>query len=315
MRCIFAGTPEVAVPVVEALSKSSHELVGVITRPDARRRRGRTLYPSPVAQWAEAAGVPVIKTDRITPEAHTRIADFQADVAVVVAYGALIPSATLSLPCHGWLNLHFSSLPRWRGAAPVQRAIQAGDTSVGACIFRLEEGLDTGPVLDCVSHPLSDTDTASQMLDFLARSGAQRMVSVLDQLAAGTACAVPQPSSGVTYAHKIEKEEAFIDFQQDASAVARRIHAVTDNPGAWTWRGEQRLKLGAVEPVFCLEAELASLPAGSIIVQKNEVLVSCDTGALRLGTVAPAGKGWMPAVAWARGARIVEGEQLGGSYE
>ncbi|OKL49999.1 methionyl-tRNA formyltransferase [Boudabousia marimammalium] len=311
MRCIFAGTPEVAIPVLKALAESSHEVAAVLTRPDAPKGRGRTLYPSPVAEAAVNLGIPVIKANRITPEVEAELASYAPAVAVIVAYGALIPASALQLPTHGWLNLHYSLLPRWRGAAPVQRAIQAGDTVTGAAVFQLEEGLDTGPIFASLERPLSDLDTTSEVLTDLSQKGASLMVEVLNGIQEGSIFAQAQPDTEVTYAQKISREDAEISFAASASMAARAIHAVTSHPGAFTWRGDSRLKLGAVLVRSYDELGLEPAEPGTITATKHSVYVHCADALVELTTVAPAGKGWMKAADWARGARLAPGERLG----
>ncbi|WP_432483212.1 methionyl-tRNA formyltransferase [Kineococcus esterisolvens] len=299
MRLVFAGTPEVALPSLEALLASPHEVTAVVTRPDARAGRGRRSAASPVAQRAREAGLPLLQpaTPR-EPDFLEELAALAPDACPVVAYGALVPRAALDVPRQGWLNLHFSLLPAWRGAAPVQRAVAAGDALTGACVFELEEGLDTGPVLSSLTEPVGARDTAGDLLQRLAVRGAQLLVSTLDALEAGTATAVPQPADGVSLAPKITVEEARVDWSAPAEVVDRRVRGCTPEPGAWTtFRGE-RLKLGPVLPV-----EGDAPGPGRVLVDKRRVLVGTGTGAVELGQVQPAGKRAMPAVDWARGVR------------
>ncbi|WP_432487692.1 methionyl-tRNA formyltransferase [Kineococcus sp. SYSU DK018] len=299
MRLVFAGTPEVALPSLEALLASPHEVTAVVTRPDARAGRGRRSAASPVAQRAREAGLPLLQpaTPR-EPDFLEELAALAPDACPVVAYGALVPRAALDVPRQGWLNLHFSLLPAWRGAAPVQRAVAAGDALTGACVFELEEGLDTGPVLSSLTEPVGPRDTAGDLLQRLAVRGAQLLVSTLDALEAGTATAVPQPADGVSLAPKITVEEARVDWSAPAEVVDRRVRGCTPEPGAWTtFRGE-RLKLGPVLPV-----EGDAPGPGRVLVDKRRVLVGTGTGAVELGQVQPAGKRAMPAVDWARGVR------------
>ena len=265
MRIVFAGTPEPAVPSLQALLESRHEVVGVVSRPDAPAGRGRSLRPSPVKELAVREGLPVS-----TP-GHPKEPDFQEwlralqpDVCPVVAYGALVPRAVLDIPRHGWVNLHFSLLPAWRGAAPVQHAIRAGDTRTGASVFRLEAGLDTGPVFDTVERDIAPTDTSGDLLAALAGEGAALMLRVLDGLEAGTAAATPQPEDGVTLASKIEVADARVDLTRPAADVDRLIRATTPAPGAWTTDpAGRRLKLRPVRPLGDDEARDAQ-SAGSL---------------------------------------------------
>ncbi|WP_432533382.1 methionyl-tRNA formyltransferase [Kineococcus arenarius] len=305
MRLVVAGTPDVALPSLEALLASTHEVAAVVTRPDARAGRGRRAAASPVATRAREAGLPVLQppTPR-DPAFLAQLADLAPDACPVIAYGALVPPAALDVPRLGWVNLHFSLLPAWRGAAPVQRALMAGDDVTGACVFQLEQGLDTGPVYGCLTEPVGQRDTAGDLLTRLARSGARLLLDVLDAMQAGTALAVPQPAEGVSLAPKITVEEARVDWNAPAAAVDRHVRACTPEPGAWTtFRGE-RLKLAPVLPVD----EQAPAP-GRVAVDKRRVLVGTGAGAVELGHVQPAGKRAMPALDWARGARP-EDEEL-----
>ncbi|WP_432503783.1 methionyl-tRNA formyltransferase [Kineococcus arenarius] len=308
MRLVVAGTPDVALPSLEALLASTHEVAAVVTRPDARAGRGRRAAASPVATRARDAGLPVLQppTPR-DPAFLAQLAEMAPDACPVIAYGALVPPAALGVPRLGWVNLHFSLLPAWRGAAPVQRALMAGDDVTGACVFQLEQGLDTGPVYGCLTEPVGQRDTAGDLLTRLARSGAQLLLDVLDAMQAGTAHAVPQPADGVSLAPKITVEEARVDWNAPAAAVDRHVRACTPDPGAWTtFRGE-RLKLAPVLPLPPGD-EQAPAP-GRVAVGKRRVLVGTGAGAVELGHVQPAGKRAMPALDWARGARP-EDEEL-----
>ncbi|MBM7804636.1 methionyl-tRNA formyltransferase [Geodermatophilus bullaregiensis] len=307
LRLLFAGTPEPAVPSLEALLASGHEVVAVLTRPDARSGRGRRVSRSPVAERADAAGLPVLQPrSPREPEFLAQLADLAVDCAPVVAYGALVPPAALDLPAHGWVNLHFSLLPAWRGAAPVQHALMAGDEVTGACTFRLEQGLDTGPVYGVVTEPIGPRDTAGDLLGRLAVSGARLLVATLDGIADGSLVPQPQPAEGVSLAPRIETADARVDWTLPAHVVDRRVRGVTPAPGAWTtWRGD-RLRLGPVEPV-----PSSSLRPGALSVGPDGVLVGTGRGAVRLGEVQPAGRRVLPAADWARGARPAPDERLG----
>ncbi|SES99113.1 methionyl-tRNA formyltransferase [Geodermatophilus poikilotrophus] len=309
LRLLFAGTPEVAVPSLELLLASDHEVVAVLTRPDARSGRGRKVSRSPVAERADAAGVPVLQPrSPREPEFLQRLTELAVDSAPVVAYGALVPQAALDLPRHGWVNLHFSLLPAWRGAAPVQHAIMAGDEVTGASTFRLEAGLDTGPVYGVVTEPIAPRDTAGDLLGRLAVSGARLLLATLDGIQAGTLQPEPQPAEGVSLAPRIEPADARVDWSLPAHVVDRRVRGVTPAPGGWTtWRGD-RLRLGPVEP---LPTSLGLTP-GEVSAGSTGVLVGTGRGAVRLGDVQPAGKRLLPAPDWARGARPAPGERLGG---
>ena len=309
MRVLFAGTPEVALPSLRALADSRHEVAAVLTRPDARRGRGRTLHPSPVAAWARERGLPVL-TPRTLRDAEVQqeIAALDVDVAPVVAYGALIPPALLDVPRLGWVNLHFSLLPAWRGAAPVQHALIAGDDVTGASTFRIEEGLDTGPVFGTLTETVRPQDTAGDLLTRLADAGAQLLLATLDALDAGTAVPVPQPTDGVSLAPRLEVSDARVDWAAPAIAVDRLVRGTTPAPGAWTTAPDgSRLKLGPVRP----RPDVADLAPGQVRPGKREVLVGTGNGAVELGQVAPAGRSWMAAPDWARGARLDGDAMLG----
>jgi methionyl-tRNA formyltransferase len=298
MRIVFAGTPEVALPTLEALHASAHDVAAVLTRPDAPTGRGRRLHRSPVADWADAHGIEVLTPAKPRePEFLERLRELDADLVPVVAYGALVPPAALAIPRLGWINLHFSLLPAWRGAAPVQHAVLNGDEMTGACVFQLEEGLDTGPVYGRLTEPIGPGDTAGDLLDRLARAGARLTVDVVDALEAGALVAEPQPEDGVSYAPKITVDDARVRWGDPAFAVDRRIRAVTPAPGAWTDLDGQRLRLGPVTP----DPDGPDLEPGEVAVAKHHVHVGTATEPVRLGQVQPAGKKPMDAAAWGRG--------------
>ena len=306
MRLVFAGTPEVAVPSLDAIAGSGHELVGVVTRPDAPSGRGRKLVASPVAQRAEELGVPVLKPR------HPRDADFQGalralspDCCPVVAYGALLPRSALDIPPHGWVNLHFSALPHWRGAAPVQHSIWAGDEVTGATTFRIVEELDAGPTYGVMTERIRPPDTAGELLARLAEGGAGLLVATLDGIADGSIEARPQQAEGVSYAPKVEVDDARVDWSDPAVVIDRQVRACTPAPGAWTTYAGERLKLGPVSAADTV------LPAGELAATKHEVLVGTGTHAVRLGDVKAHGRKQMPAADWARGVRLRTGVQLG----
>ncbi|MCO1578581.1 methionyl-tRNA formyltransferase [Crossiella sp. SN42] len=308
MRLVFAGTPEVALPSLRALIDSPrHEVVAVVTRPDAPAGRGRSLHRSPVGALADEHGIEVLTPEKAgDPEFLARLRELDPDCCPVVAYGALLPQRTLDIPRHGWVNLHFSLLPAWRGAAPVQAAIKAGDEITGASAFRIVKPLDAGPVFGVVTETVRDRDTAGELLDRLSISGARLLTATMDGIEDGTLEARPQPEEGVTYAGKVTVEDAKADFTQPATAVDRLVRSVTPEPGAWAeFRGE-RLKLGPLTPV---EAE--ALPPGELRVEKRRVLVGTATGPLALGEVQAQGKKRMAATDWARGVRPEQGERLG----
>jgi methionyl-tRNA formyltransferase len=307
MRLVFAGTPAVALPSLDAIAASGHDLAAVVTRPDAPAGRGRHLVRSPAGAWADEHGVEVLTPARPRePEFLDRLRDLAPDCVPVVAYGALVPPAALEIPKHGWVNLHFSLLPAWRGAAPVQHAILHGDEVTGASVFELEAGLDTGPVYGTLTEPIRPTDTAGDLLDRLATEGAGLLVAVLDAIEAGTARAHPQPADGVTMAPKITVEDARIRWDDPAFAVDRRIRACTPAPGAWTTLRDERLKLGPVRPI----ANGPRLGPGDLLVERSQVLAGTATTPVVLGEVRAAGKKAMAATDWARGTRIQPGERL-----
>ena len=309
MRLVFAGTPEAAVPSLEALLASNHEVVAVITRPDAPAGRGRHLAASPVAEVADKHGLETLMPARAgDPAFVARLAEIAPDCVPVVAYGNLIPPAALDIPVHGWVNLHFSVLPAWRGAAPVQHAIMAGDEVTGASTFRIEQGLDTGPVYGVVTEPIGRFDTSGDLLARLAVSGARLLVATVDGIESGELRPQPQPADGVTYAPKVTVDDAHIDWTTPALRVDRLVRGCTPAPGAWTtFRGE-RLKVGPVQ----LVPELAELSPGVIVADKHTVRVGTGSHAVELGEVRPQGKKPMAAADWARGVRPEQGERVGG---
>ncbi|WP_405093623.1 methionyl-tRNA formyltransferase [Micromonospora sp. NBC_01392] len=305
MRLVFAGTPAVAVPALDAIAASGHELLAVVTRPDAPAGRGRGLHRSPVGAWADAHGVEVLTPARPRePEFLDRLRALAPDCVPVVAYGALVPPVALEIPRHGWINLHFSLLPAWRGAAPVQHAVLHGDELTGASVFQLEAGLDTGPVFGTVTDEIRPVDTSGDLLERLARSGAGLLVAVLDAIGAGTARAEPQPADGVSLAPKLTVDDARVRWTDPAFAVDRRVRACTPAPGPWTTFRDDRVKLGPVTPL----ANGPELKPGELLVEKSQVLVGTATGPVRLGEVRAAGKKAMSAGDWARGVRVATGE-------
>ena len=309
MRLVFAGTPDPAVPALQALIDSPrHDVGGVVTRPDARQGRGRKVSRSPVGALADAAGIPVLTPDRPRdPEFLDALRALEPDCCPVVAYGALLPRVALDVPVHGWVNLHFSVLPAWRGAAPVQAAIRAGDDVTGASTFLIEEGLDTGPVFGVVTETVGSRDTAGDLLGRLAASGAVLLAATMDGIADGTLVARPQPDEGVSHAPKITVDDARVDWALPAAVLDRHVRAVTPDPGAWTTFRAERLGLG---PVTTPTGDLPSLKPGELHVEKRRVLAGTATGAVELGEVRPVGKRPMPAPDWARGVRIDAGEPL-----
>lgn len=301
MRVLFAGTPAVAVPSLDALVEAGFDVVAVLTRPDAPLGRKRVLTPSPVAARAAELGIEVIHAAKVDDAVTARIAAAAPDVAAIVAYGGLIPRAALDVPRHGWINLHFSLLPAWRGAAPVQRALIAGDDLTGAVTFRLEEGLDTGPVYGTLTEAVGPADTAGELLERLSRSGAVLLTQTLSAVDAGKAAAVPQQGE-VSLAPKLSLEDGRLDWHQPALAIGRRARGVTPEPGAWTTLEGQRVKL---EPVR-LRPAAPELRPGQVALDGKTVLVGTGSHPVELTRVQPAGKKMMAAADWARGQATLE---------
>lgn len=312
MRLVFAGTPAVAVPSLEALAASSHEVVAVVTRPDAPAGRGRKVVRSEVGLAADALGIPVLTPRRPSePEFLDALRDLAPDCCPVVAYGALVPRAALDVPEHGWVNLHFSLLPAWRGAAPVQRAVMAGDGVTGASTFLLEEGLDTGPVYGVLTETVRPRDTAGDLLGRLAQAGAGLLVATLDGIADGSLAAVPQSGDGVSHAPKISVDEARVDWALPAFAVDRRVRGCTPEPGAWTTLRGERVKLGPVSPVTQEDGPAGdggAVPGTLVVGRKDVHVLTGGGGVVRLGQVQAQGKKPMPAPDWARGLRLDQEE-------
>lgn len=309
MRLVFAGTPATAVPTLEALLKSRHTVAAVITRPDAKSGRGQHLAASPVAACAERAGIEVLRPERPgDPGFLARLREIGPDCCPVTAYGALIPQAALDIPVHGWVNLHFSVLPAWRGAAPVQHAILHGDDVTGATTFRLVRELDAGPVFGVLTESVRPADTAGDLLDRLAVAGADLMVATLDGIESGELEAREQPSAGVSLAPKITPADAKINWQQPAMVIGRLIRACTPEPGAWTELDGTRVKLWPVTAAGTGDAERGSaappLSAGQLAVLRDRVLVGTATVPVELSDVQQHGKRRMPAADWARGLRL-----------
>ncbi len=297
MKIVFAGTPATAVPTLEALVASRHEVVAVITRPDARAGRGRSLQPSPVALAAAAHGIEVLKpasaSDR---EFLARLETLGARLGVIVAYGALLRRDALDALEFGWINLHYSVLPAWRGAAPVQRSIMAGDEITGATVFSLVEALDAGPVLGTITERIGEDDTAGILLDRLSELGAPLVVDVVDHIEDGDIGAVTQSEDAVSYAEKLGTEDGRIDWNTPAFAIDRQIRGCTPAPGAWTELGEQRIKIGPVRPTTD-----DTLAAGEVSISKREVRVGTATTDVVLTQVQPPAKKLMLAADWGRG--------------
>lgn len=307
MRVVFAGTPEPAVTALRAIVASRHEIVAVVTRPDAPAGRGRKLVASPVAQYAEElGGIEILKPVKPSdPEFLARLAEIAPDCCPVVAYGGLLPQAALDIPQHGWVNLHFSVLPAWRGAAPVQHSIIAGDDVTGASTFRIVKALDAGPVFGVLTEPIGPTDTAGDLLGRLAESGSKLLVDTLDGIEDGILEAREQPADGVSLAPKINVEDAELDLSAPAQRVDRLVRGCNPAPGAWTtFRGE-RLKVLAVR---LTENELKP---GELQATKSSVVIGTGSKAVELLTVQPQGKKPMAAADWARGIRLNDEDRLG----
>ena len=303
MRLVFAGTPEPALPALRQLVDSPrHDVVAVLTRPDAASGRRGKPEPSPVAREALDRGIPVLRPSRPnSAEFVAELSELAPECCPVVAYGALLGDGLLAVPPHGWINLHFSLLPAWRGAAPVQAAIAAGDAITGATTFEIEPSLDSGPVYGVVTETIRPTDTAGDLLARLAVSGAALLSTTLDGVADGTLTPRPQPADGVSVAPKISVEQARVRWDVPAQVVERRIRAVTPNPGAWTLIGDMRVKLG---PVHLDGVSPEPLPPGVMHVDRTSVWIGTGSEPVRLGQIQPPGKKLMNAVDWARGARL-----------
>lgn len=302
MRIVFAGTPAPAVPSLHALAASPHEIVGVVTRSDAPLGRKRVLTPSPVAQAAAELGLPVIKADRLDADASAAIDALQPDLGVIVAYGGLVREPLLSMPRHGWINLHFSLLPRWRGAAPVQHALIAGDRTTGASVFQLVPALDAGDVFAELRYDVPRGATAGQVLETLADLGARLVTDVVDDIASGTARAVPQRGEA-TLAPKLTLADGALDLGASADAVLDRFRGTTPEPGAHLAIDGQRLKvLDALRGPDTVDGGAVPAP-GEFALAGRDVVVGTGEGTVLLKTVQPAGRAAMAAADWWRGRR------------
>jgi methionyl-tRNA formyltransferase len=308
VRIVFGGTPDVAIPSLDALTDSRHELVAVLTRPDAPSGRGKRLTASPIAQRAADLGIEVLKPQRPRDEEFVaRLSELAPDCCPVVAYGALLPQRVLDIPRHGWVNLHFSLLPAWRGAAPVQHAILAGDKTTGATTFRIELELDAGPIFATVTEPIRPDDTAGDLLHRLSLSGARLLADTLDGIEDGTLTPTPQPEtdSQVSYASKITVDDARIDWAQPAEVVDRLVRACFPAPGAWSTFGGDRFKINSARISDTV------LPPGTLKITKRSLHVGTGTQALELGEVQAHGKKPMAAADWARGVTFDPEPRLG----
>ncbi|GGF69709.1 methionyl-tRNA formyltransferase [Mameliella alba] len=303
MRVVFMGTPDFSVPVLDALHAAGHDIACVYCQPPRPAGRGKKDRPTPVHQRALALGLPVRHPERLkSPEDQAAFADLNADVAIVVAYGLILPQPVLDAPKHGCLNIHASLLPRWRGAAPIHRAIMAGDPETGVCIMQMEAGLDTGPVLLREATPIGATETTGELHDRLSRMGAQLITQALDRI--DDLVPEPQPEAGVTYAAKIDKAEAAVDWTRPAEEISRQVRGLAPFPGAWTTHGGDRIKLLGAEP-----AEGQGAP-GTLL--DDRFTVACGTGALRITRAQRAGKGAQDAATFLNGCPLPRGTQLGG---
>ena len=324
MRLVFAGTPAAALPALRALVASRHQVTAVVTRPDAPAGRGRKVDRSPVAELAGELGIEALKPARPKEEWFLdRLRAMAPDCCPVTAYGALLPQAALDIPAHGWVNLHFSLLPAWRGAAPVQHAVLRGDDITGATTFRIVRELDAGPVFGTLTEPVRPADTSGELLGRLALAGAELLVRTMDAIEDGTARAVPQPADGISLAPKLTPADARVDWKLPAHLIDRRIRGCTPDPGAWTELAgspsdSARVKLWPVtlaagaglvcgpgrDPAGAAPARTPSLAPGELRVDRNAVYAGTGSVPVRLGDVQPPGKRRMPAADWARGLRL-----------
>ena len=298
MRLAVAASPEVALPTLEALRKSEHELVRVISQPDRPAGRGKSLTPTAVSQWAVANGIALAR-----PESKDQIAPHVADVdcVITIGYGVLIPEATLAIPPYGFLNLHFSLLPRWRGAAPVQRSIEAQDAVTGVTVFKLDAGMDTGPIYTVHRFALDSDITSDELFVELGELGVDAVLETIEKITQGVK-PTPQSNEGATRALKLSRDEARIVWTLNAEEISAKIRAFTSNPGAWTnFRGSP---IKVATPLISQE----KLKPGEIAVIAKRVLIGTATHALEISHITPVGKARMDASAWANGARLSEGE-------
>lgn len=299
MRVLFAGTPQVAVASLDQLVSDGFDVVAVLTREDAPVGRKRVMTPSPVAARAAELGIDIIHANRIDEPTQERLAALDLDIAAIVAYGGLVPEKALTIPRLGWINLHFSLLPAWRGAAPVQHSIMAGDDITGAVTFQLEKGLDTGPIFGTLTETIDVADTAGELLGRLAISGAVLLSQTLSGLEAGKLVGIEQQGD-TSYAHKLTLVDGQVDWSLPALVIRRRINGTSPDPGAWTELHGQRFKLGTLVP----QADVTDLAPGEVRIEpgkKPRVLVGTGSYAVELGMMQPPGKKMMNAADWARG--------------
>lgn len=308
MRIVFAGSPLTALPALQYLLESPHEVVGVLSRPDAPRGRGRKLQTSEVSKYAKSCQLPLFQPLSLknNPEIEETLRDLSPDLGVVVAYGALLPQNILNIPRYGWINIHFSLLPRWRGAAPVQRAVQAGDAETGISVFNLEPTLDTGSIYATLRYEIPKDSSAGQILEDLSKLAVKPLETSLEKIIAGTP-PDPQAQTGISYASQLTVAEGQIDWTRDAASISAHIRGFTPNPGAWTRLGDLRLKVGVLLNGPSFPQDFSALSPGEIFPTRHEVWVGTGTDPVCLGTVAPAGKKHMSAEDWARGAHLGPG--------
>lgn len=302
MRIAFAGTPQAAVPTLDAIVAAGHEVVAVLTREDAPLGRKRVLTPSPVAVRAQELGLDVVRANRVTPEVAEELLAREFDLGVVVAYGGILRSPLLDTPRHGWINLHFSQLPRWRGAAPVQRAVMAGDADSGVAVFRLEEGLDTGPTYVNRAEPIGEHETSGELLARLAEVGASDVVDTVAEIAAGTAVATPQRGEA-TAAAKLTASDGLVEWRRSAAEIDAHVRGVTPEPGAATERDGQRVKL--LRGAIAATVHAPGAP-GEVHEVDGHVVVATGEGSYELLEIQPAGKKPMAAADWWHGQRGAE---------
>ena len=301
MRLCVAATPKVAIPTLDYLLLSNHELISVITQPDRPSGRGQKSRESEVSQWAAQNNVTCHKPQG---EQETLAALVDADLLLTIGYGVILPTSVISLPTHGSINLHFSLLPRWRGAAPVQRAIEAGDSVSGVTVFALDEGMDTGPIYLEKRFALDADITSDELLNELADLGVEAVAQTLTLIEQGVRPHA-QSSEGATRAMKISKGDAQIDWNESAEVISQKIRAFTSNPGAWTNFRESTLK------VFTPTITDFPLPPGELLLKEKKLYIGTATSALEIGEVQPSGKALMPASSWVNGVRLDSGERFG----
>ncbi len=314
MRLVFAGTPETAVPSLDTLLESRHQLVAVISRPDAPSGRGKRLHPSPVTARAEQAGLEVLRPARLSDQTFIdRLAELAPDCCPVVAYGGLIPKRVLDIPRLGWINLHFSLLPRWRGAAPVQHALMSGDAETGASTFAVVPQMDAGPVYAQVREPVTSDDTAGALLDRIAISGARLLADTLDGVAAGDWQPTAQNDADATTAPKVTVDDARIDWTAGAEQINRQVRGCNPAPGAWTLFRDEHFKINSTTADINLAAPDGhdGLEPGQLKIGKHAVRVGTGAGSLLLDQVQPPGRKPMRAADWARGTQFEDDERLG----